>query len=94
MSIFNFFRGKVGSGKVARDRLQFVLMHDRSDISPEIIENMREDMLAVIERYVEIDRGSIDIQFEREDSSFALVANVPVRMVRRAAQTPAAEKAV
>lgn len=72
------------SGQVAKDRLQIVLMHDRADISPEMMENLRRDIIAVIKNYVEIDENKIELQLEKENSSVALVANIPVRTVRRA----------
>ena len=78
----NLFRSD-RSGKVAKDRLQIVLMHDRSDISPEIMENLRKDIIAVIKNYVEIDESRIELELEKEDRSVALVANIPVMTVRR-----------
>jgi cell division topological specificity factor len=71
------------SRKVARHRLQLVLMHDRSDISPEMMENLRRDIITVIKNYVEIDEERIELGLEREDSSVALVANIPVMTVIR-----------
>jgi len=71
------------SGAVAKDRLQVVLMHDRADISPELMNSLRNDIIEVIRNYVEIDEGNIELEFEREDRSVALVANIPVKMVRR-----------
>ncbi len=79
----NLFGGS-GTGKIAKDRLQIVLMHDRADISPELMENLRRDIIAVIKNYVEIDENRIELQLEKEDSSVALVANIPVMTVRRA----------
>jgi cell division topological specificity factor len=80
----NLFGSGSKTGKIAKDRLHVVLMHDRADISPEIMENLRSDIISVIKKYVEIDEGRIDLQLEKEDSSVALVANIPVRTVRRA----------
>lgn len=80
-----FSRNK--SGTVAKDRLQVVLMHDRADISPELMNNLRNDIIEVIRNYVEIDESHIELELEREDSSVALVANIPVKMVRRRRET-------
>ncbi len=79
----NFFGG-AKTGRIAKDRLQIVLMHDRADISPELMENLRRDIIAVIKNYVEIDENRIELQLEKENSSVALVANIPVMTVRRA----------
>ena len=83
MGFFSNLFGSNKSGKIARDRLQVVLMHDRSDISPEMMENLRKDIIEVIKNYVEIDENRIELDLEKEDSSVALVANIPVMTVRR-----------
>ena len=80
----NLFRGGTSTSKIAKDRLQVVLMHDRADISPELMESLRRDIIAVIKNYVDIDESRIELDLEREDSSVALVANIPVMTVRRA----------
>ncbi len=71
------------SSTVAKDRLQVVLMHDRTDLSPELMESLRKDIIEVIRNYVEIDETRIELELEREDRSVALVANIPVKTVRR-----------
>ncbi len=62
----------------AKNRLKLVLMHDRSQLSPGQMEQMREEMLDVISRYVEIDRDALDLCLEAETNTIALVANIPV----------------
>lgn len=82
-----FLSNLFGAGRtsdIAKSRLQVVLMHDRADISPELMENLRRDIIAVIKNYVDIDESRIELDLEREDSSVALVANIPVMTVRRA----------
>ncbi len=78
-----FFGGGDPSGTVARERLQLVLIHDRSDISPEMMENLRRDLVAVIRNYLEIDESGIGIEMEHKDRSVALVASIPVVTVKR-----------
>jgi cell division topological specificity factor len=58
-------------------------MHDRPDISPELMENLKRDIITVIKNYVEIDESHIELNLEKEDRSVALVANIPVMTVRR-----------
>lgn len=79
----NLFGGQ-RSGKIAKDRLQIVLMHDRADISPNMMNDLRRDIIAVINNYVEIDEERIEMQLERDAGAVALVANIPVMTVRRA----------
>jgi cell division topological specificity factor len=83
MGFFTNLFGAQKTGSIAKSRLQVVLVHDRSDISPEMMENLRRDIIAVIKNYVEIDENRIELDLERENSSVALVANIPVMTVRR-----------
>lgn len=62
---------------------KLVLIHDRSDISPEMMESLRKDLISVISKYMEIDEKKIELDLEREDRSVALVASIPVVNVRR-----------
>ncbi|MEB3307939.1 MAG: cell division topological specificity factor MinE [Cyanobacteriota bacterium] len=70
------------SAGTARQRLQLVLAHDRSDLNPELLERMRQEILEVVSRYVEIDVEEGDVSLETEDRVTALVANLPIRRAR------------
>lgn len=67
------------SAETAKERLQLVLAHDRSDLNPELLEQMRREILEVVARYVEIDLAEGDVSLETEDRVTALVANLPIR---------------
>ena len=67
------------SAETAKERLQLVLAHDRSDLNPELLEQMRREILEVVARYVEIDLEEGDVSLETEDRVTALVANLPIR---------------
>ena len=67
------------SAETARERLQLVLAHDRSDLNPELLDKMRREILEVVSRYVEIDLSETDVSLETEDRVTALVANLPIR---------------
>ena len=67
------------SADTARQRLQLVLAHDRSDLNPELLDQMRREILEVVSRYVEIDLSEGDVSLETEDRVTALVANLPIR---------------
>jgi len=67
------------SADAARQRLQLVLAHDRSDLNPELLDQMRREILEVVSRYVEIDLSETDVSLETEDRVTALVANLPIR---------------
>ena len=62
----------------AKNRLKLVLMHDRSQLSPAQMEQMRDELVDVISRYVEIDRDALDLCLEAESNTIALVANIPI----------------
>lgn len=84
MDIFSFFKKKSGSKDTAKDRLKLILMHDRGDVSPELLENIKNDILEVLRKYVEVDIDQeLDLQITQTDSEFgsvpALVANIPIR---------------
>ncbi len=75
---------KVGnSRKDAKERLQVVLIHDRADISAGMMESLRRDIISVISNYMDISEEGIELQLEKEKSSVALVANIPVLRVKR-----------
>jgi cell division topological specificity factor len=70
------------SATTAKQRLQLVLAHDRSDLNPELLEKMRREILEVVSRYVEIDLEEGDVSLETEDRVTALVANLPIRRTK------------
>ncbi len=81
-AIQNFFRHR-GSADTAKQRLGVVLMHDRLDISPQLMEAIKNDIIDVLSRYMEIDQGSIKVDFEKGKGYTALVSNVQVKRVYR-----------
>lgn len=86
MNLLDFFKKK-SSGDVAKDRLKLVLVSDRANCSPEIMEMMRADIIKVISKYVEIDSDGLDIQITQTDiegarSVPALCANIPIKEIR------------
>ncbi|MBC7359426.1 cell division topological specificity factor MinE [Desulfacinum infernum DSM 9756] len=81
-AIQRFFRER-NSAETARKRLGVVLMHDRLDISPDLLEALKNDIIEVLSRYMEIDRNSIRVDFEEGKEYTALVSNVQVKRVYR-----------
>ena len=73
-----FRRTKKGSGSIAKDRLRFVLQHDRINLSPERMEEMKQDILAVIVKYLVIDQDRVEIALEQRDPNHSkLIAEFP-----------------
>ena len=73
---------KEKSKDVAKERLRLVLVHDRMDrmgISRDVLNNMKEDLIEVISKHLEIDEQGLEITFDRQDkNSVALEANIPI----------------
>lgn len=80
-SLLNMFK-KEKSGKVAKRRLQMVLIQDRASVSPEVMEKLRDDIIQVISKYMVINKSDMEISLENVEDSVALVANIPVQNMR------------
>ena len=77
--INKLLRRQPASASTARERLQLVLAHDRSDLSSDLLERMRKEILEVVAKYVEIDMEEGAVSLETEDRMTALVANLPIK---------------
>ena len=77
--INKLLRRQPASASTARERLQLVLAHDRSDLSTELLDQMRREILEVVAKYVEIDMDEGAVSLETEDRMTALVANLPIK---------------
>ena len=83
-----FGRARKGSGATAKDRLRFVLQHDRINLPPERMDEMKREILAVIVKYLVVDEDRVEIDLEQRDRTHSkLVAEIPV-----AIHSPAAQK--
>ena len=88
MGFTDFFRKK-SSGNVAKDRLKMVLVSDRANCSPEIMEQIKNDLIYVLSKYVEIYLEGLDIKIEQMKSENdhgmvpALFANIPIKDMKQ-----------
>ena len=79
MDFFGLFSNKQKSGKIAKNRLQLVLIQDRLNTSPEILEMLKSDILKVLANYVDIDEDELDIDMGNTGEGPSLVANIPIK---------------
>jgi len=70
------------TSEVARERLTLMLVHDRLKLTPDLLERIKEELLAVISKYVEIEESGVDVELTHTEHSDKLVARMPVRRQR------------
>jgi cell division topological specificity factor len=76
-------RKRETSAAIAKERLLTVLVHDRVKLTPEMMEQMRAEIIDVISKYVDIaDPDAIDVSLLRGEESDHLKADIPVRRSR------------
>lgn len=69
----------------AKRRLKLIIAHDRAMINPELLKSMREEILEVVARYVEIDREEMEFSLSNDNRTTSLTANLPIRQIKRLA---------
>ena len=89
LDIFKVFSNESKSSKsVAKERLKLVLVHDRVDCSPQLLDLIKDDILKVIANYAEIEENGLEIKMSKsrgEDDDMpvsALVANTPLKNIK------------
>jgi cell division topological specificity factor len=81
--MMNFLFGRKKSAGSAKERLQMVLIHDRTDMTPAEFEALKDDLIATIARHVDIDPKAVHIDIAHEGRSQRLVADIPLRSAER-----------
>lgn len=81
-TVAKFFRPQEEQGdaskSVATNRLKLVLMQDRTNLTPRILEQMRGELIDLLSRYVELDKELLELNFEHEGDQVALMLSIPV----------------
>ena len=78
---FLFRRKK--SANSAKERLQLVLIHDRTDLTPSQLESLKDALIATISRYIEIDPTAVSINVAQDGRQQRLVADIPLKSAIR-----------
>jgi cell division topological specificity factor len=74
---------KYKSANQAKERLKLVLIHDRTNLSPEALERLKNELLNVISRYVAIDSDLVRINMAQDGRQQRLVADIPLKASAR-----------
>ena len=85
--VLNFFQkdrmqDEESSKDTATNRLKLVLMQDRSNLDGATMQKMREQLITVISKYIEIDQEALDLNLEADGDEIALMLNIPVIRAR------------
>ena len=96
-NIINFFKnigknGKENSKETAKERLHLVLAQDRANISADFLEMMKQEIIEVIKKYIEIDEKAIDVRLTNKSGDDgtvgapSLYANIPIVTIKNEAR--------
>lgn len=84
---------KENAKDVACNRLRVVLMQDRTNLTPELLQRMRRELVELLSRYVEMDKDALELNFDQEGDQMALMLSIPVIRAKDEAEIEEALKA-
>jgi len=78
MSLLNYFKTtKPNSAKLAKERLQILVAHERSARNqPSYLPELQQELLKVIQKYIQVDQNSISVNFDSDDKQETLELNI------------------
>ena len=79
----NLFTKDKNSANAAKERLKLVLIHDRTDLPPAMLEELKDAIIQVISRRIEIDPSAVRIEMAQEGREQRLIADIPLSSTRR-----------
>ncbi len=80
--INRLLRRSPDSAHIAKERLQLILANDRTHISPETLNLLKDEIIAVISKHIEIDCAHVEVTVSRSQTGSRLVADIPMRSTR------------
>ena len=83
MDVFERIFGRSGSASTAKKRLQLVITQDRTNISPETLNLLKDEIVAAISKHVDIDAANVEVTIANDEEGHHLTANIPVLSSRR-----------
>ncbi len=94
--VFGFFskaeKEEESAKETAVNRLRVVLMQDRTNLTPELLEKMRQELIDLLSKYVEMDKDALELNFEQEGDQMALMLSIPVLRAKDEDEIEAAEE--
>ncbi len=83
MKLWDIFRRRSKSGQdIAAQRLRLVLTHDRANISPGMLEILKDEIISVISKHLDIDADKVQVNFNEDHRETRLVADIPLQTPR------------
>lgn len=79
----NQVTGKRRSASTARERLQLVLIHDRANLPPGVMEDLRDEIINVISQRIEVDRDAVQLQITQDGRNQRLIADIPLQSSKK-----------
>jgi len=86
MKFFERLRGRhyePSSGELAKERLRLALAHDRTSISPALLNRLKDEIITAISRHIAIDAADVQVTFSQSARESRLVADIPLLARRR-----------
>ena len=78
-----FLFGRKKSANSAKERLQLVLIHDRTDMTPAELESLKDDLIETISRHIAIDPMAVSINMAQDGREQRLIADIPLKSATR-----------
>src|SRR5574344_2935299 len=78
LGFFHKVEKEENSQEIACNRLRVVLMQDRTNLTPELLERMRGELVELLSKYVEMDKEALELNFEQDGEQMALMLSIPV----------------
>lgn len=81
--MMSFLFGRKKSANSAKERLQLVLIHDRTDMTPAELESLKDDLIETISRHIAIDPMAVSINMAQDGREQRLIADIPLKSATR-----------
>ncbi len=77
------FNRQTNSASQAKERMKLVLVHDRTNLSSKTLEELKDELIGVISRHIEIDEKAVRIEVSQQGREQRLIADIPLRPTQR-----------